>query len=121
MKLRSICKSKIHHAIVTDSCLDYIGSIAIDKALLNMVDIIPGEEVSVWNITNGERFQTYALPAPEGSGSIIVNGAGARKCSVGDKIIIAAFFLADESVCAKMVRVDGQNRFLEWLTDNTRA
>ena len=62
MKLRTICKSKIHHATVTAADVDYIGSIGIDQKLMEMVDIIPGEQVSVWNVNNGMRIETYAIP-----------------------------------------------------------
>jgi aspartate 1-decarboxylase len=113
-----MCKSKIHHAFVTDANLDYIGSIGIDSDLLERTDILPGEKVSVWNINNGERIETYALPAPAGSGQIIINGAAARRFREGDKIIIVAFVLADEPVTPKMVLVNRENRFVGWLGDN---
>ena len=92
MQLRAICKSKIHHATVTEANVNYIGSIAIDTDLLERVDIIPGEKVAVWNVNNGERIETYALPAPAGSGSILVNGAAARRFQPGDKVIIVSGF-----------------------------
>ena len=118
MKLRALCKSKIHHAFVTQADVEYIGSIAIDQDLLAATDIVPGEKVHVWNVTNGERFETYALPAPAGSGSIIVNGAAAHRVSVGDKIIIAAFVLTDEPITPRMILVDRQNQFVADLQDN---
>lgn len=121
MQLRSLLKAKIHHARVTEACVDYIGSIAMDESLMAMVDVLPGERVCLWNVTNGERLETYALPAPAGSGSIIVNGAAARRCSVGDKIIVACFLLTDEIIRPKLIRVDENNRFVEWLHDNTRS
>src|SRR4028119_418104 len=98
MRLRSICKSKIHHARVTQANVNYIGSIAIDRDLLERVDILPGEKVCVWNVTNGERVETYALPAPSGSREIAVNGAAARRFQTGDTVIIVAFVLTDEAV-----------------------
>lgn len=118
MQLRAICKSKIHHATVTEANVQYIGSIAVDSDLLERVDILPGEKVAVWNVTNGERVETYALPAPAGSGSIIVNGAAARRFQSGDCVIIVAFVLTDEVINPRMILVDGQNRFAEWLRDN---
>ncbi|MFN3653491.1 MAG: aspartate 1-decarboxylase [Armatimonadota bacterium] len=118
MRLRAICKSKIHHAWVTQAEVEYIGSIAIDTLLMERVDIVPGEKVAVWNVTNGERVETYALPAPAGSGEIIVNGAAAHRFSPGDRIIIAAFVLTDEPVEPRMILVDRQNQFVEWLGDN---
>ncbi len=118
MQLRAICKSKIHHATVTEANVEYIGSIAIDSDLLRLADIVPGEKVAVWNVTNGERVETYALPAPAGSGQILVNGAAAHRFSPGDKVIVAAFVLTDEIITPHMILVDGQNRFVDWLGDN---
>jgi aspartate 1-decarboxylase len=117
MRLRSICKSKIHRATVTEANLDYIGSIAIDEDLLRRADIVPGEKVGVWNLNNGERLETYAIPAPAGSGSIIVNGAAARKFRENDQVIIVAFLLTDEPVKPQMILVDSRNRFAGDLTD----
>lgn len=116
MKLRSICKSKIHHAVVTAADIDYIGSIGIDKTLMDLTDIVEGEQVSVWNINNGERIETYAIPLPEDSGEIVVNGAAARHFQAGDKIIIAAFVLTDEPIKSRMVAVDEHNRLARHLT-----
>jgi aspartate 1-decarboxylase len=118
MQLRAICKSKIHHATVTEANVDYIGSIAIDTDLLERVDILPGEKVSVWNVTNGERVETYALPAPAGSGEMIVNGAAAHRFRAGDRIIVVAFVLTDEVIEPRMILVDARNRFTDWLGDN---
>jgi aspartate 1-decarboxylase len=118
MRLRAICKSKIHHARVTHANVDYIGSVAIDTDLLERADILPGEKVALWNVTNAQRLETYALPAPAGSGQVIVNGAAAHYFNPGDKIIIVAFLLTDEVVEPRMIRVDEQNRFVEWLGDN---
>jgi aspartate 1-decarboxylase len=121
MQLRAVCKSKIHRATVTGADLDYIGSIAIDEDLLRRTDIIPGEKVHVWNINNGERIETYALPAPAGSGQIVLNGAAARKFRENDKVIIAAFVLTDELVQPRMILVDELNKFMGELGDNTTA
>lgn len=118
MQLRAICKSKIHHATVTEANVNYIGSIAIDTDLLERVDILPGEKVAVWNVNNGERIETYALPAPAGSGSILVNGAAARRFQPGDKVIIVSFVLTDEAIEPRMILVDGRNQFVDWLGDN---
>jgi len=115
MKLRSICKSKIHHAIVTGADLNYIGSIGIDKHLMKLTDIVPGEQVSVWNVNNGERIETYAISLPENSGAIVVNGAAARHFQPGDKIIIVAFTLTDEPIQPRMISVNEHNRFVQQL------
>ncbi len=120
MKLRVICKSKIHRATVTEADLEYIGSIAIDEDLMRRTDIVPGEKVAVWNLSNGERIETYAIAAPAGSGSIVVNGAAARKFRAKDHVIIAAFLLTDEPVMPRMILVDSRNRFAGDLVDNRR-
>jgi aspartate 1-decarboxylase len=117
MKLRSICKSKIHHAIVTGADLNYIGSIGIDETLMKLTDIVPGEQVSVWNVNNGERIETYAIALPEGSGQVVVNGAAARHFQPGDKVIIVAFALTDEPVVPRMIAVDERNRLARQLSD----
>jgi aspartate 1-decarboxylase len=117
MKLRSICKSKIHHAIVTAADLNYVGSIGIDRDLMKATDIVSGEQVSVWNVNNGQRIETYAIEMPPGSGQIVVNGAAARHFHPGDTIIIVAFCLTDESIAPRMILVDEQNRFAGDLVD----
>ena len=115
MKLRTICKSKIHHAMVTAADLNYIGSIGIDRSLMEQTDIVNGEQVSVWNVNNGERIETYAIALPEGSGEIVVNGAAARHFHAGDKVIIAAFAVTDEEIEPKMIAVDEHNRITRVL------
>ena len=117
MKLRILCKSKIHHAVVTAADLHYVGSIGIDRALMERTDIVPGEQVSVWNVNNGQRIETYAIPLPEHSGQIVVNGAAARHFHPGDTVIIVAFCLTDEPVAPRMIAVDEANRFVKWLSD----
>jgi aspartate 1-decarboxylase len=122
MKLRSLCKSKIHHAVVTGADLNYIGSIGIDATLMRMTDLVPGECVSVWNVNNGQRIETYALELPADSGQIVVNGAAARHFHPGDIIIIVAFCLTDESITPRMIAVDANNRLVRSLThDDTDA
>jgi aspartate 1-decarboxylase len=115
MKLRVICKSKIHQAVVTGADLNYIGSIGIDKSLMQLTDIVAGEKVSVWNINNGQRIETYAIELPEGSGDIVVNGAAARHFHSGDRVIIVAFCLTDEAVTPRMIAVDERNRLTRVL------
>jgi aspartate 1-decarboxylase len=115
MKLRAICKSKIHQATVTGADLHYVGSIGIDAGLMKLTDIVQGEQVSVWNLNNGERIETYAIPLPEGSGQVIVNGAAARHFQRGDRIIIVSFCLTDEPVASKMIAVDESNAFVKHL------
>ena len=115
MLLRTICKSKIHRAVVTKADLDYVGSIGIDSDLLALTDIVAGEKVAVWNVTNGNRIETYAIAEPSGSGSIIINGAAAHLFAPGDVVIIVAFCLTDEPVAPRMIVVDARNRFEAWL------
>jgi aspartate 1-decarboxylase len=115
MKLRDICKSKIHRATVTGADLNYIGSVGIDQGLLDRTDIIPGEKVSIWNINNGTRIETYAISLPRGSGRVVINGAAARHFHPGDKVIIVAFCLTDEKIEPRMIAVDDQNRFVQNL------
>jgi aspartate 1-decarboxylase len=115
MKLRTVCKSKIHHAVITGADLHYAGSIGIDEALMSMTGIIAGEQVSVWNVNNGQRIETYAIPQPAGSGRVVVNGAAARHFMVGDRVIIVAFCLTDEVIVADMIAVDERNRFVRRL------
>jgi aspartate 1-decarboxylase len=118
MKLRVICKSKIHRAVVTGADLNYVGSIGIDRALMQRTDIVPGEKVSVWNINNGRRIETYAIELPEHSGEIVINGAAARHFHPGDHVIIVAFCLTDETVAPRMIAVDERNRFTSDLAHN---
>jgi len=86
-----VIKSKIHRVRVTEACLDYIGSITIDSALMDAAGIIPGERVYIVDNNNGERLDTYAIPGEAGSGVICLNGAAARKVQVGDVVIIMAY------------------------------
>lgn len=115
MILRQVLKSKIHRATITEANVDYIGSITIDADLMERVDLLPGELVHVWNLTNGERFVTYAIAGEPGSGVICINGAAALRVAVGQKIIIASFAIADEPVAPRIILVDDNNRFVKYL------
>ncbi len=112
--LRRMFKSKIHRATVTEANLDYEGSLSLDPLLMEAADILPGEQVHVWNVTRGSRLTTYAIVSERGSGTVCVNGAGAHLVGVGDIVIVATFVdLGDEearSLVAKVILVDGQNR-----------
>lgn len=108
-------KSKIHRAVVTDANVDYIGSISIDRDLIERVDLLPGELVHVWNVDNGERFETYVLEGARGSGEIVINGAAAHRVRVGHHVIITAFCLTDEPVQAQAILVDANNRYVRDL------
>ncbi|HEY1191262.1 MAG TPA: aspartate 1-decarboxylase [Gemmata sp.] len=88
---RFMMKSKLHRATVTETNVDYEGSLTIDTNLLEAADILPHEQIHVWDVTNGTRLVTYALEGPRGSGVICVNGAGAHLIRTGDVVIIATF------------------------------
>lgn len=93
-----VFKSKIHRAVVTEANLNYVGSITIDQDLMEAANLYEGEKVQIVNNNNGERIETYVIPGERGSGGICLNGAAARKCEVGDIIIIMsyAFMTPDE-------------------------
>lgn len=111
---RRMLGGKIHRATVTGADLHYEGSISIDTDLMEAAGILPYEEVNIFNVTNGERFITYAIEGEAGSGVICVNGAAAHKAGKGDIIIIAAFVTVPDSQARnwhpKCVYVDGGNR-----------
>ncbi|MDY7031343.1 MAG: aspartate 1-decarboxylase [Thermodesulfobacteriota bacterium] len=111
---RIMLKSKIHRATVTGADLNYEGSVSIDATLMREADIISFEAVRIYNISNGERFETYAIEGEANSGTICLNGAAARKVSVGDLIIIASYAHYNEEEAMdlhpKLVFVDKENR-----------
>ncbi len=112
--LRYMLKSKLHRATVTDANLNYEGSLTVDKNLLREVDLLPGEKVKIYNINNGERFDTYVIEGPAGSGVIALNGAAARKGLTGDLVIIVSYALyTPEELLAYQPRIavlDQDNR-----------
>ena len=114
MATRKMLRSKIHRATVTGADLHYEGSVTIDSELLAEGDILPNQEVEIWNVTNGERFRTYALEGQPGSGVVCINGAAAHKVTRGDLVIIATFGWMNEQEARdyqpKVVFVDEQNR-----------
>lgn len=107
-------KSKLHRVRVTHVELDYEGSVAIDARLLDAADIHEYERIEVYNVCNGERFNTYAIRGEYGSGMISVNGAAAHKAAVGDSVIICTYAEYEERELLgfkpRLVYVDGQNR-----------
>lgn len=111
---RCMLKGKIHRVTVTGADLHYEGSITIDSDLMEAADILPYEEVRIYNVNNGERFETYAIPGPAGSGVICINGAAAHKASTGDIVIVACFAQLEEHEAQgwqpSLVYVDGANR-----------
>ena len=112
--MRTMLRSKIHRARVTECNVDYEGSITIDTELMAAADILPYERVDVLNINNGSRFSTYVIEGPKGSGEICLNGAAARLVAKDDLVLILTYQqVSDEEVAKvrpKMVYVDSQNR-----------
>jgi aspartate 1-decarboxylase len=108
-------RSKIHRATVTDTRLDYEGSITIDEELLEKAGIWVGEKVSIANVNNGARFETYVFKGGRGTGIIALNGAAARLCEKGDKIIIMGYELTSEPIGSKVVLVDDNNKAVKEL------
>jgi len=111
---RIMFKSKLHRVTVTEADLHYEGSCAIDLDLMEAADIVPYEMIQIYNINNGERFETYAIEGERGSGAISLNGAAARKGQPGDLVIIVTFVHLDEEEVRthkpKVVFVDEHNR-----------
>jgi len=113
---RIMLKSKLHWARVTDTKMDYEGSIEIDENLLKRVGILPYEQVHIYNINTGDRFITYAIIGKRGSGVISLNGAAARLAQINDRIIIAAYGIIDcesEQVAPKVVLLSKDNEVVE--------
>lgn len=112
-----MCKSKIHRATVKGANLNYEGSLSIDETLMNEAGILPFEMVQVANVTNGHRFETYAIVAPPNSGQICLNGATARLGAVGDEIIIMTYALYKEEELKNfkqnIILVDKQNAIIK--------
>jgi len=98
--VRTMLKSKIHRARVTDANLEYEGSLTIDENLMKAADILPFEQIKVYNVSNGARFDTYAIPGEPGKGEICLNGAAARMGAKGDLIIIVTYAQYSDSEIA---------------------
>lgn len=114
---RIMFKSKVHRATITDANLHYEGSLTLDQQLMEAADMLPYEQVSVLNINNGERFETYVIPGERGSGMVCLNGAAARKGQVGDRVIILTYAeMSDEEARhhqPTVVLVDERNAIVE--------
>ncbi|MCB1063338.1 MAG: aspartate 1-decarboxylase [Verrucomicrobiae bacterium] len=113
--MRSLLRSKIHLATVTEANPDYVGSITIDLDLVDAVGLWPGEKVLVASATTGARLETYVLEGERGSGVIGINGAAAHLINAGEKVIIMGFELCEKPVDPKVILVDGDNRIVEYL------
>lgn len=111
---RIMLKSKIHRATVTDANIEYEGSITLDEELMEAAGILPFEQVHIYNITNGARFQTYAIKGERGSGEVCINGAAAHLAKKGHRVIIASYASMEEIEAVNhapiLVYVDAENR-----------
>jgi aspartate 1-decarboxylase len=119
--MRTMLKSKIHRATVTQADLHYVGSVTIDEDLLDAADLLPGEQVAIVDVTNGARLETYVIPGQRGTGVIGINGAAAHLVHPGDLVIIISYGVMDETEAKahlpRVVHVDGANRIVERGTD----
>ena len=111
---RTLLKSKIHRATVSDAALHYQGSVKVDPLLMAAADLLPHERVEIYNITNGERFATYVIPGTPGSGEVVINGAAAHKASRGHLVILCSYAVYDDAEARdhepRVVFVDARNR-----------
>ena len=114
--MRVMLKSKIHRATVTQADLDYVGSVAIDVDLMEAADLLEGEQVTIADITNGARLETYVIPAPRGSRTITINGAAAHLVHAGDLVIIMSYCVLQDAEARalkpRVVHVDEENRIV---------
>jgi len=115
--MRTMMKSKIHRATVTQADLHYVGSVTLDVALMEAADLLEGEQVSIVDITNGARIETYVIPGPRGSGVIGINGAAAHLVHPNDLVIIMSYGLMEDAEARtlkpRVVHVDEQNRVVK--------
>jgi aspartate 1-decarboxylase len=123
--LRTMLKSKIHRATVTQANLHYVGSVTVDQALMEAADLLPGEQVSVVDITNGARLETYVIEGERNSGVLGINGAAAHLVQPGDLVILISYAQLDDAEAAtfepRIVFVDGDNRIAHTGTDAAHA
>lgn len=112
--LRTMLKSKLHDATVTEANLEYAGSITIDRDLMEAADLLDHEQVDIYDITNGARLHTYVIPGARGSGAIGINGAAAHLVKPGDRVIVASYVAMEDAEARahqpRICFVDGQNR-----------
>jgi aspartate 1-decarboxylase len=125
MFTRTMLKSKIHRATVTQADLHYVGSVTVDQELLDAADLLAGERVAIVDITNGARLETYAIPGPRGSGVIGINGAAAHLVHPGDLVILISYAQMDDETARRyvpsIVHVDRNNRIIELGSDPADA
>lgn len=119
--MRSVLHAKIHKATVTQADPDYVGSITIDRELIEKVDLWPNEKVLIASNTSGARLETYVIEGEPGSGKICMNGPCAHLIGVGEEIVIMGFELTDKQVDAKVILVDGNNQFIRYLKEEDQS
>ena len=121
----TLLKSKLHRTVVTSVSPDYSGSLSIDRNLMEAAGFLNHEKILVGNITNGERFETYCIPAPAGSGEIALNGAAAHKGKLGDLLVILTFIQLDPEEAAawepRLIIIEGQNTNVKMSTNQIEA
>ena len=121
MFARTMLKSKIHRATVTQADLHYVGSVTLDADLMEAADLLPGEQVAIVDVTNGARLETYVIEGERGSGVIGINGAAAHLVHPGDLVILISYAQMDDALARtyvpKVVHVDGANRIVDLGTD----
>ena len=113
--MRNVLRSKIHRAFITDANPDYVGSVIIDRELMEKIDLWEFEKVMICDVTNGNRWETYVLPGDRGSGTVSVQGAGAKLCQIDDCVIILSFEVSDVPIDPKMILVNRENEFVEYI------
>ncbi|GGM67520.1 aspartate 1-decarboxylase [Micromonospora sonchi] len=122
---RTMLKSKIHRATVTQADLHYVGSVTVDEDLLDAADLLPGEQVAIVDITNGARLETYVIPGRRGSGVIGINGAAAHLVHPGDLVILISYGQMDDvearTYRPRVVHVDADNKVVELNADPSTA
>ncbi|SFP53716.1 L-aspartate 1-decarboxylase [Amycolatopsis arida] len=122
---RTMLKSKIHRATVTQADLHYVGSVTVDEALMEAADLLPGEQVAIVDVTNGARLETYVIPGERDSGVLGINGAAAHLVHPGDLVILISYAQLDSAEAAafrpRIVFVDGDNRIVEKGADPGHA
>ncbi|MCA1823567.1 MAG: aspartate 1-decarboxylase [Mycobacteriales bacterium] len=122
---RTMLKSKIHRATVTQADLNYVGSVTIDRDLMDAADLLPGEQVAIVDVTNGARLETYVIPGPRESGVIGINGAAARLVHAGDVVILISYCTLPDAearaLVPKVVFVDAANRICGTSSDAADA
>ncbi|GGP35785.1 aspartate 1-decarboxylase [Saccharothrix coeruleofusca] len=122
---RTMLKSKIHRATVTQADLHYVGSVTVDEDLMEAADLLAGEQVAIVDVTNGARLETYVIPGERGSGVIGINGAAAHLVKPGDLVILIAYGMMDDAEARayqpKVVFVDADNKVVELGADPAHA